>query len=399
MENTTGTAGSNIRSVRKRRGLSQRELAELAGFSTVWVKRIEQGTADPPVETLGRLARVLKVTTTRLLAGTEPAKDAPHAPQMDDDWADVLEALYGHTPPPDGEVTPEGVLSVVTAVRPALAANRFTEVRAVLPRLIRDAAALDGEGRHAQSRVLNLTGWLLTQTRQWDAAETAVLMAADAGAGTLDASSALNTWCWLLLRQGELSRARVMAAAEAAKIEPKFSTAEPRELAMWGRLLLGVTNAAIRDNRPGEAEDALSLARAAAGRIGREVCLDGSTARTFGPVSTMMILAENAAIERRPDKVLSIAEGIPKIAEGLGAGMLHPASASRRRHRLDIANAHVMLRRYPEAMGILRQLRAEAPEWLVQQAYARQVVKDILEQRRSLTIEMRDLADAVGLPL
>lgn len=390
------STGERIRDVRKRRGLSQKELAKAAGFSTIWVKRIEQGAADPPTETLGRLARVLKVTTTYLLTAADPAKPAP---QPDENWLDVQEALYGHFPPPDGEVTPEGVLSSVTALRPALAANRYTEVRAVLPRLIRDADTLNGEGRHAQSRVLNLTGWLLTQTRQWDAAETAVLMAADAGAGTLDAASALNTWCWLLLRQGELSRARQMATAEAVKIEPKFSTASERHLAMWGRLLLGVTNAAIRDNRPGEAADALSLARAAAGRIGREVCLDGSTARTFGPVSTMMILAENAAIERRPDKVLGIAEGIPTIAAGIGAGMLHPGSASRRRHRLDIANAHVMLRRYPEAMGILRELRAEAPEWLVQQGYARRIVKDILEQRRSLTQEMRDLADAVALPL
>ncbi len=398
METTTGSAGDKIRSVRKRRGLSQKELARLSGFSLSWIKKLEQGdAADPPLETLRRIAVALKVPTIALIAGAPVIEGADQ--RTAEDWAEVRLALYGHLDPPGGEVTCEGILSVVASVRPALAANRFSDARAVLPALIRDAAALNGEGRYAQTRVLNLAAWLLTQTRQWEAADDASRMAADAAPDRLEAAAVMNTRCWLRLRQGRLGEARGLATAAANSIEPKLSTATPKELTMWGRLLLGVTNAAIRDNRPGEAADALSLARAAAGRVGREVCLDGATARTFGPVSTMMIMAENAAIEHQPDRVLAIAANIPQVAATLPGGVLHPAAASRRRHRLDVANAHVMKRSFPEAIGIFRELRAEAPEWLEQQRYARVILKNLIEGRRTLTREMRDLADAVGLPL
>lgn len=398
MNDTTGTAGDKIRSVRRRRGKSQKELAKAAGFSLSWIKKLEQGESDPPLETLRRIAVVLKVPTIALSADAPVIEGASQ--RTEHDWADVREALYGHLPRPDGEVTAEGVLAAVREVRPALAGNRFAEVRGVLPRLIRDAGALDDDSDGARTRVLNLAAWLLTQTRQWDAAADAADMAADAATDRLFRTAALNTRAWMLLRRGMLAEARDLTVTEAGQIEPKLSTATPRELAMWGRTLLAATNAAVRDNRPGEAADMLSLARAAAARLGREVCLDGSTARTFGPVSTMMIMAENASIQEQPDQVLLIAENIPRMAATLRAGVLHPAAASRRRHRLDIANAYVMLHRIPEAIGVLRELRQEAPEWFAQQRYARKILNDINRRRTwPLTTEMRDLADAAGLPL
>jgi hypothetical protein len=225
-------------------------------------------------------------------------------------------------------------------------------------------------------------------------------MAMDTSRGDrLTRAAAVNTLCWSLLRQGKLAEAGELATGEAGKIEPKFSTATPREMSMWGRLLLSATNAAIRDNRPGEAADALSLARAASGRLGREVSLDGSTTRTFGPVSVMMIMAENAAIEEKPDQVLAIAENIPAVARALSAGILHPAAASRCRHRLVVAEAYVMLRRYAEAMEVFRGLQEDVPEWLAQQQYARTILRGITDQRRMLTREMIDLAEAINLPL
>jgi transcriptional regulator with XRE-family HTH domain len=392
------TTGDRIRSVRKRRGLSQKELARLCGLSVSWVRQQEQGTApDPPLETLHKVAVALTVPTSTLAAGAQAP--GPH-PQTAQDWALVRDALHGRGPEPAEQATAEGVHEILAAVRRPLAANRYAAVAAILPSLIRDAGTLNGHDGGARSRVLNLTAWLLTQTRQWDDAEAAARMARDASRGDrLDDAAAVNTLCWSLLRQGRLAEARELATAEADKIEPRFSAAIPRELAMWGRLLLAATNAAIRDNRPGEAADVLSLARAAAGRIGQEVSLDGSTARTFGPVSVMMIMAENAAITGQPDQVLAIAENIPAVAGALSAGMLHPAAASRCRHRLDTADAYVMLRRYPEAMEVFRGLQEDVPEWLAQQRYARDILRRITDQRRTMTPEMVTLADAINLPL
>ena len=162
---------------------------------------------------------------------------------------------------------------------------------------------------------------------------------------------------------------------------------------------MAATNAAVRDNRRGEAEDLVSLARAAASRVGREICPDRSTTRTFGPLTVWMIAAENAAIERQPDQVITVAENIPAIAGAFPPGILHPLSASRCRHRLDVANAYVMKRDYPKALEMLQGLRAEVPEWLMQQGYARVVMRSIVDQRRTLTRTMRDLADAINMPL
>ena len=225
-------------------------------------------------------------------------------------------------------------------------------------------------------------------------------MASDAARGDkLLEAAAVNTLCWSLLRQGKLNEAQLLAVAEAEATEPRFSRASSREMALWGRLLLAANNAAVRDNRPGDAADMLSLARAAASRVGREICPDGSTTRTFGPLTVWMIAAENAAIERQPDGVISIAENIPAIAASFPPGIVHPLSASRCRHRLDVANAYVMQRDYPKALEMLQGLRAEVPEWLVQQGYARIVMRSIVRQRRTLTRAMRDLADAINMPL
>ena len=397
-ENSITPYGERIRSIRKRRGMSQKELARAAGVSLSWIKQQEQGNGGTPTtETIHKVAVALGVQTTQLISEVRPGAPRPHTAE---DWAEVTDALHGRGPQPEPGATPHGITEALDAMRPALAANKYTAVRVLLPGLIRDSATLDTDPPGARSRVLNLTAWLLTQTRQWDDAATAARMASDAARGDrLLEAAAVNTLCWSLLRQGKLNEAQMLAVAEAEATEPRFSRASSREMALWGRLLLAANNAAVRDNRPAEAADMLSLARAAASRVGREICPDGSTTRTFGPLTVWMIAAENAAIERQPEGVISIAENIPAIAASFPPGILHPLSASACRHRLDVANAYVMQRDYPKALEMLQGLRADVPEWLVQQGYARIVMKSIVKQRRTLTREMRDLADAINMPL
>ena len=173
-----------------------------------------------------------------------------------------------------------------------------------------------------------------------------------------------------------------------------MSRATPGQLAAWGKLLLYVNNAAVRDNRSGAAEDALSLAGMAAERIGREVRVDASTTRTFGPGTVLMIRGENEGLTGNPQRVLDIAERVP------WDGLLYRGSASKRRHRLDVASAHVMLRQRDEAIGELSELREQAPEWLAQQRTARDVMESLVGQwKRTIPEQVRELADAVQLPL
>jgi transcriptional regulator with XRE-family HTH domain len=386
------TLGDRVRDVRKRRGLSQRELAEASGLSISLIRKLEQSERqDARLETLRNLAMALRVPTTRLIRSPDAEEADPHTFGS---WEPVRRSLFrpAAEPEPDEPPTPDGVLAALNASRQFLAANQYSEFPTILPGMLRDVNALNGEARPVRSRVLNMTGWLLVQTRQWDAAEVALRLAVDAADDRLDAAAAANTICWSLLRQGRLAEAREMATRWADDIEPRFSRATAAELSIWGRLMLNVTNAAVRDARAGEAEDALRLARAAADRIGREVSSDASTTRTFGPVTVAMISAENAAITGHPDKVLTVAQGIC-------GSMLHAAAASRCRHRLDVANAHAQLRQYKQAITVIQRLRNDSPEWLVQQRYARDILGRITSCRRTLTPQMRDLADFVHLAI
>jgi transcriptional regulator with XRE-family HTH domain len=383
------TLGERIRNVRRRRGLTQRELATAAGVSESLVKKLEQGQiTDVRMETLHKIAVPLKVPTSHLVTG--PEADDPVTP---DRWDDVRDALYRTAPDAAVEqATPQGVLGSLAALMPAWQAHEYTQVRVMLPPLIRDALSLDDDGRAARSRVLNATAWMLNMTRQFDDAETAARLALDAAPDLPESMAAVSMLTWCLLRQGRAAEGGALAAQWADRAEPRFSRATTGELAAYGKMLLYVANAMTTDNQPGEAEDALSLARAAAARIGRDIPCNASTTMRFGPGTVMVITAETASLSWQPDKVLAIADR----ARGMVAGI---EPAQQLRHRLDVAGAHVALRQYAEGITVLRDLQAQAPEWLTHQRYARDIISGIIERRRTLTPEMRELADAARLPL
>lgn len=83
--------------------------------------------------------------------------------------------------------------------------------------------------------------------------------------------------------------------------------------------------AAIRDNRPGEAEDALRYANSAAVAMGREFAPRDDFLQAFGPATVALKRAENAMIVDKPDLVLKLS------ARTLTGGM-RPTSNNRNRH-------------------------------------------------------------------
>ncbi|AJE40133.1 helix-turn-helix transcriptional regulator [Streptomyces nodosus] len=387
--------GERLREVRKRRGLSQRELSELSGVSLSLIRKLEQGERDDTrLETARRLANVLKVPTTRLI--TEHAEAAADEETVHR-WAPVHAALAA---PPDldglsEEPTYDGVRDALEAAVPLFARDRFVELVAVLPPLLRDAEVLtetDPRGRPLRARLLELTGWLMTQTRQFDAADLALERALDDAVDRVQGAATVSVQCWLLLRRGRLAEARALAVEWADEVEPRMSRATPTELSAWGWLLLRVSAAAIRDNRPGEAGDALRLARSAAVALGEECTPEGDFLRTFGPVTVALKRTENAMVAGRPDEVLSLAAKIP-------ADSLKPTSNNRNRHLLDVADAQTQLRQYAEAVDTFNKIRAGSPQWLPNQRYARDILVRIVSRRRTLTPEMRELADLVHLPV
>ncbi|MFF2024805.1 helix-turn-helix domain-containing protein [Streptomyces sp. NPDC058171] len=388
--------GERLRGVRKRRGLTQHGLARESGVSVSLIRKLEQGERrDARLETVRKLAAALGVPTTRLVA--EAVEDGAGT-VVADQWAPVRNALTASaTGAADVDEPPtlDGLRDALSAAVPLFSGDRFAELSAVLPALLRDAdavARLAPEGRALRVRLLQLTGWLLTQTRQFDAAERCLGAALAGSADRLQGASTVNTMCWLLLRQGRLDRARQLAAQWADETEPRLSRATPDELSAWGWLLLRLSAAAVRDNRPDEAEEALRFAHSAAVALGREFIPGDDFLRAFGPVTVTLKRTENAMVLDRPDVVLKLASKVP-------TGGFRPTSNNRNRHLLDVANAYARTRQYGLAVDTLAGVRAAAPQWLPNQPYARDVLAHVVARRRTLTEEMRSLADTMGLPV
>jgi len=54
--------GGNVRRIRRKKGLTQEQLAEISGFSQQYISGLEQGRRNPTVVTLYELASALGVS-------------------------------------------------------------------------------------------------------------------------------------------------------------------------------------------------------------------------------------------------------------------------------------------------------------------------------------------------
>lgn len=61
--------GKRLREVREKKGISQEQLSEQAGYYRTYVGHIENGKHSPSVHTMWRLAKVLKVDLGDILKG------------------------------------------------------------------------------------------------------------------------------------------------------------------------------------------------------------------------------------------------------------------------------------------------------------------------------------------
>ncbi|MGW1074081.1 helix-turn-helix domain-containing protein [Streptomyces sp. NPDC002537] len=395
------SAGERIKSVRKLRGLTQRELADASGVSLSVLRRLEQGEQEGArMETWRRFATALRVPTMSLVADREQANEGPSEP-----WEEVKKALNAPpTPldPSEEQPTVQGITEALDSLTPLVRADKYQEIAAVLPMLLRDADTLGAEGRAVRVRLLQRVGWLLVHTRQLTAAEDALARSLDQVSDRLQATVTVDYMCWLLLRQGQLAQARELAIKWADDAEPvRITRATPEEVSLWGWMLLRVSGAAIRDNRPGEAEDAMKYARAAAEAIGREWRFPPHLSNsTFGPLTVLMKTAENASLDEQPRRVLRLGSQVEQLRKLHHARFkVQPTSSDWNRHRLDVANAHAQEGNYNLVVRQLNSIKRSAPEWLPNQRYAQDIIRRVIEDRRTLTPAMRDLASTVRLPI
>src|ERR1022692_634833 len=123
--NQAHTTGDRIRDIRKRRGLTQRALAESSGVSLSLIKKLEQGDyGDVRLETLHKLAVTLRVPTSAL--ATQPDAEEPEREDVKQ-WAPVRHALEGTSAgdEPAEEPTLDGLTAAFADTVPLLVANQY----------------------------------------------------------------------------------------------------------------------------------------------------------------------------------------------------------------------------------------------------------------------------------
>lgn len=75
--------GERIAEIRRKRGIKQDELAEMAMLSRISIARYESGKMEPGALALSRIADVLEVTTDELLGRVDAKQDSP---EEDERW-------------------------------------------------------------------------------------------------------------------------------------------------------------------------------------------------------------------------------------------------------------------------------------------------------------------------
>ena len=397
------TIGARLGRLRLLRGLTQEQLANASGVSAATIRKLERDERTTArVATLHRLAKALGCQTQDLLGTT--ITTAPVGPKNEPQGLLAVRQAITPVRPLNGVAERFGDLATLTDLSESIRAanvlyqaDNYAATTAVIPGLVADTATAvrEYEGAdkdaalEAHAQALQLAGSTLIHLRQNDLAYEALRQAQDAAeatGNTILGGSVIVSLCWLLLRQHRLGDAEHVAVATAETIEPSFSKATQSHLATWGWLLLRASAAAVRNNRPDEANDLMRLAAAAAARIGRDVIDYHEYWTSFGPTTVTMKSVENAMIEGRPDKALALADTIHDPGR--------PTSNNRNRFLLDKAAARLELRQYAEATAILVAIMRDAPEWLKLQRYAADLTKQLIDKRaRALPPELVQLAD------
>ncbi|RJL31746.1 helix-turn-helix domain-containing protein [Bailinhaonella thermotolerans] len=402
--NTSGEPGDRLRELRRRRGLTQERLAEMAGLSVQCIKKIEQG-GSARMETYRQIANTLGVTTVWFVApgSPEPVPETGDVALLSDMRAAIAPPvglsgtpMYGTA---DGDdVALPRLAGAVSAIAMAYHGNKYDHLAQVLPALIRSAgyhvARFDGGEEHRQAvrlrgDLLGLAGRYLIQVRAHDLALTALQQsvrdALEIGDMPL-AASGVGSQAWAMMRQGRFAEVERLCVQAAQQIEPRMSQATAGELSAWGWLLLRAAAAAVRNNRTAEARELLTLADTAGTRMEREQQdLEGH--KTFGPISVALMRAETEMIAGEPGRALEVMANLPR---GIG----RPSTSTWNRGQLEKAQALVDVGDADQATEVLASLKAKAPEWLRYQQRARDIADDILRARTRLpTAEQREIAD------
>ncbi|MEV8633779.1 helix-turn-helix transcriptional regulator [Streptosporangium sp. NPDC051023] len=390
--------GRRIAQERKRRGLSQPELARLIDRSVAWVSQVERG-----VRKVDRMSVLEKVAETLDVPLSELAAEAP-----------VVAAVTEETPgTADLRLLLSSVHSLRAMLHPVPAApaeelraqveqawelvheSRYAELTGLLQGLVpalETAVRSAPEERRAELFELLAAAYqacsaalakLGEPEAAWIAADRAIIAAERAGDPLLVAAGAFRLG-FVFLGARHFDQVEETARTASDALWFLAEAGKPEAMSLWGALTLQRAVAASLLNDADTAYRHLAKAREIAGRLG-----DGRNDYNteFGPA--------NVALHE-----VAVAVELGDAGHALRAGTTVDVStlSGERRARLHIhlARAHAQRRQIDEAVSAVLEAEAVTPEQVRNHRAVRRLVSDLLTMQDPPSPELRELADRVG---
>jgi transcriptional regulator with XRE-family HTH domain len=372
------TIGERISWYRRRRGLSQRVLADLVGRTEDWLNKVENNRIQlDRVSVINALAQELDVNLGDLLAEPSFVDWGPDTGERTTPSLRAALLTYRQLVPARKKVrdlhSADALLQRVTAVWDAYQSARFGYMTGALPGLIEDLAyavdQYDGDEKRRCQRLLALTyqasTGVLTKIGEADLACIAAQRGYDLAEQADEPvvlTSLTRSVSHALLSSGRYSDAVDLienAPSAIGTLDPDSSRAFT---SVFGTMYLTGAIAAARADDAATTNDFLAQADLAARRLGRDENLMWTA---FGPT--------NVAIHR-----VSTAMELGNVPLALDLGPRvdpSPLPAERQvRHRLEVARAYSARNLRDEALRLILDAEEIAPEQVRHHSLSRDLV-------------------------
>ena len=392
--------GRRIATERRRRGLSQPELARMIDRSVAWVSQVERGARKVDrMSVLETLATALDIPLAELAAEAPVVaavtEETPGAARL----RLVLSGVYSLPALLNGRRRPAAMTRLRARTSQAWElthAGRYADLADLLRGLIPDletAVRALPEGQRADAAELLATAYQACSAAlakvgepeaAWIAADRAMAAAERTGNPLLVAAGAFRL-VFVFLAARHYDQAEETARTTADALAHLAGGDDLQAVSLWGGLTLQRAVVAARLNDPEAAYSHLEQASQAAARLG-EGRNDYNT--EFGPAN--VALHEIAVAVDLGDAGRALRTAAAIDASGLSA-------ERRARMLIDVARAHAQRRQSDEAIAALRRAEDITPEQVRAHDRVRQLVSDLLAMQDPPSAELRDLAERVDV--
>jgi transcriptional regulator with XRE-family HTH domain/tetratricopeptide (TPR) repeat protein len=385
--------GRKIAAERRRRGLSQPELARMVDRSVAWVSQVERGVRKVDrMSVLEALAAALDVPLAELAAEAPVVAAVTEEPPGTGGLRLVLSGAYALHAMLDSRCAP-ALSTLRTKARKAwdmTHAGRYTELTELLRSLIPDletaARAVPKDQRAEVFELMAATyqacsaalAKLGEPEAAWIAADRAMAAAERAGNPLLVAAGAYRL-AFVFINARHYDQAEETARTAAEALAPLADQGDPPFLSLWGGLTLQRAIIAAHLNDPDLAYGQLERAAEAADRLGEG---RGEYDTEFGPANVRLYEIAVAVELGDAGRALRAAQAVDP--SGLSA-------ERQARMLIDVARAHAQRRQAGDAVTALLQAETITPEQVRGHALTRQLVSDLLTMQDP-PAGLRDLA-------